>query len=312
MGTATAGTGRKTEARPQGPHGSLELPSVTITGYNVEIRDEDGGLCLPQRRLDAGIRLLGDGAFEHGQQRGVARLEHGFRRGDALAGVGIEQTEPTERALDGAADEAGPFQRFDVLGGRRQRHVEGRRQFPHCALAVRERAQHPAAGGVAQGVENGVEADVGEGELLFNHIVEYGDCGVIVNQVVVDCRARSNGYAAAMGRIVIVSGPPGAGKSTVARRLAERSAWPLAMHMHTDDLYAYIRKGFVPPWRPEAMTQNVVLMQAMAASSAVCARGGYEVLVDGIVGPSHNYAGLSHGNDNDNGRNDDDGNGDRV
>ncbi len=42
MGTATAGTSRRTEARPQGPHGSLELPSVTITGYNVEIRDEDG------------------------------------------------------------------------------------------------------------------------------------------------------------------------------------------------------------------------------------------------------------------------------
>ncbi len=42
MGTATAGTSRRTEARPQGPHGSLELPSVTITGYNVEIRDGDG------------------------------------------------------------------------------------------------------------------------------------------------------------------------------------------------------------------------------------------------------------------------------
>ena len=42
MGTATAGTGRRAEARPEGPHGSLELPSVTITGYNLEIRDEDG------------------------------------------------------------------------------------------------------------------------------------------------------------------------------------------------------------------------------------------------------------------------------
>lgn len=42
MGIATAGTSRKTESRPQGPHGSLELPSVTVTGYNVEIRDEDG------------------------------------------------------------------------------------------------------------------------------------------------------------------------------------------------------------------------------------------------------------------------------
>lgn len=42
MGTVTAGTGRRPEARPEGPHGSLELPSVTITGYNLEIRDEDG------------------------------------------------------------------------------------------------------------------------------------------------------------------------------------------------------------------------------------------------------------------------------
>lgn len=88
-----------------------------------------------------------------------------------------------------------------------------------------------------------------------------------------------------MSRIVIVSGPPGAGKSTVAHGLSQRGAGPLAMHMHTDDMYAYVRKGFVPPWRPEAMAQNIILMEAMAASAAICAHGGYEVFIDGIVGP---------------------------
>jgi predicted kinase len=87
-----------------------------------------------------------------------------------------------------------------------------------------------------------------------------------------------------MSRIVIVSGPPGAGKSTVARRLSSAAAGPLAMHIHTDDIYVYITKGFVAPWKPEAMHQNVTLMDAMAAQAAICAKAGYEVFVDGIVG----------------------------
>lgn len=86
------------------------------------------------------------------------------------------------------------------------------------------------------------------------------------------------------GRIVIVSGPPGAGKSTIARRLTEGSAAAGAVHLHTDDFYAYIRKGYVEPWRPEAMAQNITVMKALAQSAAVFALGGYEVLVDGIVG----------------------------
>jgi predicted NBD/HSP70 family sugar kinase len=42
MGTAAAGAGRSGEARPHGPHGALELPSVSVVGYNLEIRDDDG------------------------------------------------------------------------------------------------------------------------------------------------------------------------------------------------------------------------------------------------------------------------------
>jgi predicted kinase len=87
------------------------------------------------------------------------------------------------------------------------------------------------------------------------------------------------------GRIIIVSGPPGAGKSTVARRLAEITEAARTVHMHTDDFYAYIRKGFVEPWRMESREQNVTIMNALAASSAIYAAGAYEVLIDGIVGP---------------------------
>lgn len=85
--------------------------------------------------------------------------------------------------------------------------------------------------------------------------------------------------------IVIVSGPPGAGKTTVARRLAEVSASPRAIHLHTDDFYLYVRKGFLLPWLPEARDQNVVILEALAASTTRYATGGYEVIVDGIIGP---------------------------
>jgi adenylate kinase family enzyme len=88
-----------------------------------------------------------------------------------------------------------------------------------------------------------------------------------------------------MSRIVIVSGPPGAGKSTIARRLAETAPGPLAVHLHTDDFYVYVRKGYVDPWRPEAQAQNITVMRALAAAATAYTVGGYEVLVDGIVGP---------------------------
>ena len=87
------------------------------------------------------------------------------------------------------------------------------------------------------------------------------------------------------GRIVIVSGPPGAGKTAVARRLAENAAGPLAIHLHGDDFYAYIRKGFIEPWRTESRAQNAVVLEALAATAAIYAKGGYDVFADGIVGP---------------------------
>jgi hypothetical protein len=87
------------------------------------------------------------------------------------------------------------------------------------------------------------------------------------------------------GRIVILSGPPGAGKSAAARALAEQSDSPRAVHFHTDDFFGYIRKGYVDPWLREASSQNAVNANAQAAFAWAYAVGDYEVFVDGVIGP---------------------------
>lgn len=42
MATATAETSRSAAKPATGPHGAEELPSVVVTSYNLEVRDEDG------------------------------------------------------------------------------------------------------------------------------------------------------------------------------------------------------------------------------------------------------------------------------
>jgi predicted kinase len=83
--------------------------------------------------------------------------------------------------------------------------------------------------------------------------------------------------------IVIVTGPPGAGKSTVGRLYAESHA--RAVHFHTDDFWSYIVAGFIPPFEAESEQQNQTVMQAIAVAAFTYANAGYLTVVDGIVGP---------------------------
>jgi predicted kinase len=87
------------------------------------------------------------------------------------------------------------------------------------------------------------------------------------------------------GRLIIVTGAPGVGKSTVARAMAEAWPGPRSAHIRADDIYTYFVKGYVPPWDPASLDQNVAVMNALAAQAAALAQGGYPVFVDGIVGP---------------------------
>jgi adenylate kinase family enzyme len=85
--------------------------------------------------------------------------------------------------------------------------------------------------------------------------------------------------------VLILTGPPGAGKSSVGDLLARQSLSPAA-HIHSDDFYdRFIKSGFVKPWLVEAQAQNTTAINAIVAAAFAYAQGGYWTIVDGIVGP---------------------------
>ena len=45
------------------------------------------------------------------------------------------------------------------------------------------------------------------------------------------------------GRIIVITGSPGTGKTTTASTVAKESDLEKSVHMHTDDFYHYLSKG---------------------------------------------------------------------
>lgn len=91
------------------------------------------------------------------------------------------------------------------------------------------------------------------------------------------------GVAHEHGRVIVLTGPPGAGKSTVARALA--AGFARAVHLHTDDFWRAIVTGAIAPYRPEADPQNHTVLDVIAGAAYAYAAGGFTTVVDGIVGP---------------------------
>ena len=84
--------------------------------------------------------------------------------------------------------------------------------------------------------------------------------------------------------VLIIVGPPGAGKSTVARIVAKQLGDRTAL-VEADWFWTTIVNGFVLPWKTEADDQNRVVLQACASCAVSLAAGGYAIVLEGVFGP---------------------------
>ncbi len=112
-------------------------------------------------------------------------------------------------------------------------------------------------------------------------VVRHDDPG---RPMLVDPHPTSGSRAGRAGRIVVLAGPPGAGKTTVARLLTE-STDHSSVCIETDWFWTTITNGFVEPWLPGADRQNHSVLRAAASAAAALATDGYEVVMEGVIGP---------------------------
>lgn len=85
-----------------------------------------------------------------------------------------------------------------------------------------------------------------------------------------------------MGFVVIVSGPPASGKTTLCRALA--AGCPNAVHLESDRFHDFIPHR-VDPTSKESHHQNTIIFRAVASAALAYAKGGYTVFLDGVIGP---------------------------
>ena len=97
-------------------------------------------------------------------------------------------------------------------------------------------------------------------------------------------RALSHGpHNDVVAALLIVTGPPGSGKSSVAPLIVE--GFERSVLVEGDAFFGFVARGSITPWLPEANQQNEVITRAAAAAAGRYADGGFVTVYDGIVGP---------------------------
>jgi chloramphenicol 3-O-phosphotransferase len=88
-----------------------------------------------------------------------------------------------------------------------------------------------------------------------------------------------------MPEILLLSGPPASGKSTVARLLSER--YDRVAHIDVNQLRRLRSAGFVPPWgaEPEADRQRSLALRNASSLARNLIRDGIGVVIEDMVFP---------------------------
>ena len=82
--------------------------------------------------------------------------------------------------------------------------------------------------------------------------------------------------------ITIISGIPGSGKTSLARHLA--ASVPNGVHIESDVFFRFLSHR-VDPSLPSADGQNSVVVRVYLAAAIEYSAGGYDVYLDGVIGP---------------------------
>ena len=86
-----------------------------------------------------------------------------------------------------------------------------------------------------------------------------------------------------MDSLLIVTGLPGAGKSTVAKLLADSTA--RSALVVGDAVFGFLASGAIEPWLTASHEQNTVVTKAAGRATGEFVAGGYSVVYDGVIGP---------------------------
>lgn len=89
-----------------------------------------------------------------------------------------------------------------------------------------------------------------------------------------------------MHKIIFISGPPCAGKSTIGRRIAEH--YPKSMQIKVDYLREFVVNGMAVPgseWSDEATSQFQLARTTAMQMANLYADNGFDVLIDDVCVP---------------------------
>jgi chloramphenicol 3-O-phosphotransferase len=84
------------------------------------------------------------------------------------------------------------------------------------------------------------------------------------------------------GEVLAIAGPSAAGKTTVARLLADSSATP-SVHLQADAFFTSLRVGRMRAWESGSELQHELVYSIVGSVANAWAGAGYAVVIDGVV-----------------------------